>query len=93
MNDTIPVWQAYADLGRAIARYSDPGAPSVTETRQLVAALVGAHGYGGALSPVCRDAVRRCVDEHAPRALPLSDRLALSDLLLQWAVLAARCST
>ena len=90
--DPKRAWLAYAQLGRAIARYADPVAPTVGEMRQLVAALVLAHGGGQELPPTCLDAVHRCVREHAPQTLAPSDSTALADLLVRWAVLAARCS-
>src|SRR5688500_11449266 len=93
-NDSDPrrAWLAYAQLGRAIARYDDPVAPSVAEMRQLLATLVLAHGGGDELPPACRDAVQRCVREHAPLTLAPSESVALTDLLVRWAVLAARSS-
>ena len=81
-----PPRPGHAALASAVARYADRVPPSVTDMRAAVATFVGEFRGRAMPEEQMIVALRACVDAHAPRRLDADERVALTQLLVRWAI-------
>ena len=77
---------AQATLASAVARYADRVPPSITDVRAAVAAFAAEFRRRSASPEQMVVALRACVEAHVPRRVDASERVALTQLLVRWAV-------
>jgi hypothetical protein len=85
-----PPAAAQGALASAVARYADRTPPSITDVRAAVAAFVADFRRRSSSPEQMVVALRACVEQHVPRRVEADERVALTQLLVRWAMEAHR---